>query len=57
MAGSQYHSFCADYIKKNEKLKVGEAITYKMPNGKHIKHIINVATPIYSSADQIKNDL
>lgn len=49
MAGSSYHSFCEDYINKNKKLKVGIVITYDMPKGKHIKHIINVATPIYSN--------
>ncbi|CAK61061.1 unnamed protein product (macronuclear) [Paramecium tetraurelia] len=57
MGGTQFQSFCSDYIKKYKELQQGVVCTYKMPAQRQIKYILNVATPIYSKGDQTDDDL
>ncbi|CAD8205589.1 unnamed protein product [Paramecium pentaurelia] len=57
MGGIQYQSFCLEYIKKYQELKLGVVATYKMPTQRQIKYILNVATPIYSQGDETDEDL
>ncbi|CAD8094847.1 unnamed protein product [Paramecium primaurelia] len=57
LGGTQFQSACSDYIRKYYELETGEVFTYKMPNDRQIKYILNVATPVYSQGQVTDDDL
>ncbi|CAK59382.1 unnamed protein product (macronuclear) [Paramecium tetraurelia] len=57
LGGTQYSSACQEYIRKHYELEIGKVFTYKMPNDRQIKYILNVATPVYSEGFVTDEDL